>query len=319
MPESYLVSEENSAVSHTTQWYTPGSLVFQYSPLKARSVAEHWVTSYCKGVRRACRSAALNEGDGVSDVLTVTVSHPGYRDGVANRIVFLLRRRPELTRDEFQRIWWEEHAPLVVSHASTLGIVKYQQVHTTGDRRPDALPAFDGSAELWVDPSAAQGSPEQRRAASAALLADEQRFIDLAASPIWVAEEQLVRQGTVRQATDGEMRLTAALRRAPGITRADFRRHWREVHGPLALAHNDVFGFHHYVQLHTPDNADTHPLRHERHAPEPFDGVSEIVLEPVSPTPERARAVRDIIMEDEARFVDYARSAVFPGVIRLVI
>jgi hypothetical protein len=252
-------------------------------------------------------------------VLTVTVSHPGYGAGVANRIVFLLRRRPELTRDEFQRIWWEEHGPLVASHAATLGIVRYQQVHTTGDHRPQALPAFDGSAELWVDPSAATGTSEQQAAAAAALLADERRFIDLTASPIWVAQEQLVREGTDRQATDGQPRLTAALRRAPGISRTQFRQHWREVHGPLALANNDVFGFHHYVQLHTPDNAETHPLRRERGAPEPFDGVSEVILEPVSPDADRAREVRAMIMEDEARFVDFHASAVYHGVIRLVI
>lgn len=238
---------------------------------------------------------------------------------MANRIVFLLRRRPELTREEFQRIWWEEHGPLVASHADTLGIVRYQQVHTTGDHRPQALAAFDGSAELWVDPTRATGSPEQRAEASAALLADERRFIDLASSPIWVAEEHVVRRGSQRQATDGEARLTAALRRARGISREQFLQHWRQTHGPLALANNDVFGFHHYVQLHTPANAETHPLRAERGAPEPFDGVSEVILEPVSPDPERARDVRAMIMEDEARFVDYDASAVYHGVIRVVL
>lgn len=238
---------------------------------------------------------------------------------MANRIVFLLRRRPELTRDEFQRLWWEEHGPLVASHAATLGIVRYQQVHTTADHRPQALAAFDGSAELWVDASQAQGTPEQRAAAAAALLADERRFIDLENSPIWVAEEVTLRVGPDRQATHGEARLTAALRRAPGITRAQFRQHWRDVHGPLALANHDVFGFHHYTQLHTPDDADTHPLRRERGAPEPFDGVSEIILEAVSPPPERARVVRAMIMEDEARFVDYGASAVYHGVIRVVV
>lgn len=238
---------------------------------------------------------------------------------MANRIVFLLRRRPELTREEFQRIWWEEHGPLVASHAATLGIVKYQQVHTTGDHRPQALAAFDGSAELWIDTGAATGTPQEQAAAADELLADERRFIDLASSPIWVAEEQVVRVGSQRQATNGEARLTAALRRAQGTSRAEFRRHWRTVHGPLALANNDVFGFHHYVQLHTPDDADTHPLRTQRGAPEPFDGVSEVILESVSPDPDRARQVRAMIMEDEARFVDYQASAVYHGIIKLVV
>lgn len=238
---------------------------------------------------------------------------------MAKRIVFLLRRRSEFTREQFQHRWWHVHAPLVASYADILGIVRYQQVHTTADHRPDALEAFDGSAELWVDPRRATGTARQRADASAALLDDEREFIDLSRSPIWVADEVPVRTGTQRQATDGEARLTAALRRAPGLSRAEFLHHWREVHGPLALANNDVFGFHHYTQLHTPADAETHPLRQERSAPEPFDGVSEIILESVSPSVERARAVRDLIMEDEARFVDYGASAVYHGVIRVVL
>ena len=87
----------------------------------------------------------------------------------------------------------------------------------------------------------------------------------------------------------------------------------------MALANNDVFGFHHYVQLHTPMEADDHPLRRARGAPAPFDGVSEVVLETVSPDPQRARATREMIMEDEARFVDYDASAVYHGVIRVVL
>lgn len=238
---------------------------------------------------------------------------------MAKRIVFLLRRRGDLDRAAFQRTWWEDHGPLVARRAACLGIVKYQQVHTTTDHRPAALAAFDGSAELWVDPTRAEGSPEEQRRAGAELLADEQRFIDHSASPIWETEEHLIRTGSQRQATDGESRLTAALRRRSDITRAAFLSHWHEVHGPLALANNDVFGFHHYVQLHTPDDAETHPLRRARQAPTPFDGVSEVVLEAVSPDPERARATRAMIMEDEARFVDYDASAVFHGTIRVVL
>jgi hypothetical protein len=238
---------------------------------------------------------------------------------VAKRIVFLLRRRDGLDREAFQRTWWEDHGPLVAERAACLGIVKYQQVHTTADHRPTALAAFDGSAELWVDPDQAHGTPDEQRRAGAELLEDERRFIDHSASPIWEAVEHVVRVGDQRQATDGETRLTAALRRRADITRAEFLAHWHDVHGPLALANNDVFGFHHYVQLHTPIEADDHPLRRARGAPAPFDGVSEVVLEAVSPDPQRARATREMIMEDEARFVDYDASAVYHGVIRVVL
>jgi hypothetical protein len=74
---------------------------------------------------------------------------------MGTRIVFPLRRLPHLTREEFQAYWFDVHAPLVASHASTLGIVAYQQVHTRQEMRPTTVPCFDGVAELWVDPARA--------------------------------------------------------------------------------------------------------------------------------------------------------------------
>ena len=50
-------------------------------------------------------------------------------------------------------------------------------------------------AELWLDSLdalVAAGSAEAGRAASAALLEDERRFIDLERSPLFLAEEHVV-------------------------------------------------------------------------------------------------------------------------------
>jgi uncharacterized protein (TIGR02118 family) len=115
------------------------------------------------------------------------------------KLVFCLRRLPHLSREEFQRYWIERHGPLVRSHAAALRIRRYVQVHTLDHPLNAALAAsrggpeaYDGIAELWWDsPEAlaeASASPEGR-AAGEALLADEQRFIDLARSPLFVAEE----------------------------------------------------------------------------------------------------------------------------------
>lgn len=145
---------------------------------------------------------------------------------MGRRLVFPLRRRPELTREEFQSYWLASHAPLVASWAETVGIVRYQQVHTVHEAREVAVAAFDGVAELWVEPSIATGTPEERRRAGAEMLTDERSFIDLAASPIWMAEEHVLRDGPV-----GGLRMTAALRRRAGTTRSQFLRHWHDVHG----------------------------------------------------------------------------------------
>ena len=105
------------------------------------------------------------------------------------RLVFPLQRREELTREDFQRYWREQHAPLVRSHAQTLGIQRYVQVHTDlnaetdpGRVARDGQPPHDGVAELWIDRDLATGTIEEQRAAGAELLADEATFIDLAAS-----------------------------------------------------------------------------------------------------------------------------------------
>jgi uncharacterized protein (TIGR02118 family) len=114
------------------------------------------------------------------------------------KLIFALRRAPHLSREDFQRYWRERHAPLVEQHREALGIRRYVQVHTL-DHPSNALlrasrdaPAeYDGVAELWFDAAALPDTPDAR-AAGAALLEDERRFIDLANSPIWLAEEHVV-------------------------------------------------------------------------------------------------------------------------------
>ena len=118
------------------------------------------------------------------------------------KLVFCVRRRPEMSREEFQRYWREHHAPLVREAAAALGIRRYVQVHTLATPVNDGLrrgrggpEEFDGVAELWfesLDALAAAGATPEGRAAGRRLLEDERRFIDLAQSPVWVAEEHAV-------------------------------------------------------------------------------------------------------------------------------
>ena len=118
------------------------------------------------------------------------------------KIVFCLRRRADLSRDEFQTYWLTTHAPLVRSHADALGIRRYVQVHSIDDAISTAVSGsrkgpepYDGVAELWLDSLEAlveAGSSAAGRAASAALLEDERRFIDLERSPLFLAEEHVI-------------------------------------------------------------------------------------------------------------------------------
>jgi uncharacterized protein (TIGR02118 family) len=114
------------------------------------------------------------------------------------KLTYCLRRKPGTTPEEFQRYWREVHAPLVAERAQVLGIRRYVQSHTVHPevnaglrkRNGGSPEAFDGVAELWFDDLHAMASDDPAvEQASADLLADERRFIDLAASPIWLTEE----------------------------------------------------------------------------------------------------------------------------------
>lgn len=118
------------------------------------------------------------------------------------KLTFCLTRRSDLGREEFQRYWRETHAPLVASVAETLNIRRYVQLHTMDDAMNAPIRAsrqapvpYDGVAELWWDSLeslAAPGQTEEGRAASAMLLEDERRFIDLERSPLFFGEEHQV-------------------------------------------------------------------------------------------------------------------------------
>lgn len=116
-------------------------------------------------------------------------------------LVFCLRRLPHLSRAEFQHYWRETHAPLVKKHAAALGIKRYVQAHTIDPVGTQGIAAsrgapdpYDGVAELWFDLDQLLSLAQREAAVEAgrALLEDERRFIDLAQSPIFITEENVV-------------------------------------------------------------------------------------------------------------------------------
>jgi uncharacterized protein (TIGR02118 family) len=118
------------------------------------------------------------------------------------KLVFVLRRVPELSREAFQRYWRDTHGPLVARHADVLRIQRYVQTHTLDGPYTEALRTsrgagepYDGVAELWwasLDELTAATATSEGRAASQALLEDERRFIDLTRSSLFLCEEHPV-------------------------------------------------------------------------------------------------------------------------------
>jgi uncharacterized protein (TIGR02118 family) len=119
------------------------------------------------------------------------------------KLVFTIRRRDGMSREEFQSYWRNEHAELVRRHAETLRIRRYIQTHASETAADEPLAAargsqpgpYDGVAELWwdsVEDLLAASVSEAGQVAANDLLEDERRFIDLPNSPIWLGEENVV-------------------------------------------------------------------------------------------------------------------------------
>ena len=109
------------------------------------------------------------------------------------------------------------------------------------------------------------------------------------------------------------IRLEFALRRAPGMSRQDFQRYWRDVHGPLVARHSTTLAIHRYIQLHTLDDPINDALAAARGGMEPaYDGVAELWW--TSPeafkafgTPAGQAAAMELL-EDEKNFIDLPNS-----------
>jgi uncharacterized protein (TIGR02118 family) len=117
------------------------------------------------------------------------------------KLTFCLVRLPHLSRVEFQRYWFENHAPLVASVKDTLRIRRYVQSHSLPPELSESLrtarqgpEGFDGVAQLWWDSFEDMASADPAAAAEAGrqLLEDERKFIDLAKSPLWWGEEKVI-------------------------------------------------------------------------------------------------------------------------------
>ncbi|HEY8429912.1 MAG TPA: EthD domain-containing protein [Sandaracinaceae bacterium] len=114
------------------------------------------------------------------------------------KLVYAIRRRPDLSPEAF-RARWLEHAPLVERFAAAMRARRYVQSHTIETSWNDVLassrgaqPPYDGITEVWWDDldalAAALATPEGQEAGRA-LLEDERAFIDLAASSLFLTEE----------------------------------------------------------------------------------------------------------------------------------
>jgi uncharacterized protein (TIGR02118 family) len=245
------------------------------------------------------------------------------------RLVFLLRRRADLSLAEFSERWRVDHGPLVAGHQSVLGIARYTQSHRLDDPQNEAMaaarggmePPYDGVAELWWESEAsfaAAGATEAGRRAGAALLADEAEFIDLAASPLWLAHEypqvNPVPETVVARPTNRIVKLHFPLRHLADLSFDDAQRYWRVQHGPLIRSMAPAAGMLRYQQVHRYETPLEAALRASRGtAVDTYTGHAEAWFERGAPVAPETRTAARRAIEDERTFIDLARSSIWIG------
>jgi uncharacterized protein (TIGR02118 family) len=198
------------------------------------------------------------------------------------------KRRAGMPVDEFQAYWRTRHPDVVTKLP---GIRRYVQSHTRPAAYGRGEPVYDGIAEVWFDDTAAMHAL-RGTAEVAAVQADEARFIDRSTMGLIITDDHVIKDGPV---PPGAAKGVGFARRKLGMTVDAFRKHWREVHGPLGAA---VPSLRRYVQSHP------RPSAYDRGREPGWDGIALIwfddteALRAATSTPGWAR-----VRADEINFV----------------
>ena len=114
------------------------------------------------------------------------------------KMVAALRRRADMTPEEFRRYWREKHGPLIQGLPDfTRHIRKYVQMHPVDLPMPaDAtgMPPYDGIHEKWFDSFEEMGAAIAETSNLEHVRPDEQRFLDLAGCSVLVVEDLVLHE-----------------------------------------------------------------------------------------------------------------------------
>jgi uncharacterized protein (TIGR02118 family) len=118
------------------------------------------------------------------------------------KLVFCVRRHPDMSREEFQDYWLNHHGPMFQRFAETYRAVRYVQSHTIDSPLNENLKRsrglsdeYDGIGEIWwqseKDFMEAVTSPEGQELRKM-FIEDEARFVNLGASSAFFTVEHVL-------------------------------------------------------------------------------------------------------------------------------
>jgi uncharacterized protein (TIGR02118 family) len=205
-------------------------------------------------------------------------------------LLFLMKRKPGLTRQECQRHWRGIHAPLA---QRIPGVRRYVQSHVFTPQGEE--PPYDGVAEVWVDDERAATAVFQTKEYLEGAYPDEPNFVDIKQVVRLRTADYVVLAGAPIGKDERLVKRISFLRRKPGMSAEEFSCYWRDVHGPLA---SKLPGLRRYVQCHALPST-------YAHGDPPFDGAAQLWFADLAAMQEalESKAYVEEVRPDGAKFV----------------
>ena len=240
------------------------------------------------------------------------------------KLVYVVDRGADVSEAEFYDYWLNKHGPLVRSHAKAIRAKKYVQSHLIDTPANEALrsargmlPPVAGITEVWWDSledfQAAYATAEGR-AASAVLAADENKFINIKRSQVFLTQEHTIFDYTDKKPLgDQSIKCTYLLTKRDDLTLAACHETWLKDHGPFVRGFADVSNLAKYIQSHTVAPEINASIVEDRGFAAALDGITEVwIADPsASHDSDEARKASEALVEDERRFVEMGKSRCF--------
>jgi uncharacterized protein (TIGR02118 family) len=174
------------------------------------------------------------------------------------KIVTLMKRRGELSVEDFQKHLRNTHGPIA---AKGPALSRYVQSSALPQGYAKGELLFDAIGEMWFDSAAAYGKYLSSEAFAAAR-ADERAFLDTSRTIVMPVDVHVIKDAPI---PDNAVKNIEFVNRRSGMALQPFRDYWRTVHGPLAAT---IPVLHRYEQNHLALS------EYAKAEPPPYDGLA---------------------------------------------
>jgi len=201
---------------------------------------------------------------------------------------FFMPRRADFTQEQFSQYYRYQHIK-AAGDQRIPALVRYVQSHRVA--APPSEVDFSAVAEVWYESEAAltafTASEQYKRFRD-----DELNFVDVSRAVNLTTIDHVILDGERKR---GMVKGMFMIKRKPGLTVADFRQHWLEVHAPIALAEMNI---RRYVQCHTIDSV-------YNFCEPQWDGITHLWFDDAATAEQQMAFIAQsrALTEDGARFI----------------